>query len=432
MSNRLVISTERQERDARNLLGEIDEALSSDSAFSALAAGIPQVMLEPLRHSLSAERRELLESLKAYSETKEGKLDRALDRAGADIGEMLVAARLSRNWTQKELARRLFLPEQQVQRYEAEKYRSISLSSLMRVTRTLGVNLEANVVDRLDERWLPKTEMSRRELQNVLAHARKNGWLGPKSHTDEGGINYLRRAVAEHISDFGAPSLLRTGLNVHDISNEWLLLAWKAQVAKKAVALTSKQAVRFKLSDLSWLHELVRSSSLEGGPLIARDILLANGVAMIVEPAPVGMKVDGTAFLHNDLPVIGMTIRHDREDNFWFTLIHEVAHIILHYRTGLAAGFFDDIEDQALGDLEDQANLFASELLVPSEVWARSPARIAKSPEPIMALAKKLSISPAILFGKARKEREDYRLFSKHVGQGRVQRLFEEFISQNA
>lgn len=427
MVAQVVISNDRQEREARLLLDQISAALTSDAAFRALANGLPHVSLEPLRNSLRAEETELLASLDAYANAKNGDVEAMTTRAGRDVGEKLIAARLARNWTQKDLARRLFLPEQQVQRYEAERYQSINLGALQRVARTLGVVLEANVSDRIDERWLPKTEMSHKELQKVVTHARKHGWIGSRSKSDEASANHLRRAVAEHVADYGTPSLLRTGLNVYDLCNDWLLLSWKAQVAKKASTLAERPIGNFKLTDLGWLKQLVHASAKADGPRVAREILLNNGIALVVEPAPPGTNVDGAAFLHGDLPVVGMTLRHDREDNFWFTLLHELGHIILHHRTGLSAGFFDDVENQERDELEEQANEFAREALVPSEIWARSPARISKTPEPIEALARKLSISPSILFGKARQERKNYKIFAKNVGQGRVRRLFEEF-----
>ena len=99
------------------------------------------------------------------------------------------------------------------------------------------------------------------------------------------------------------------------------------------------------------------------------------------------MEVDGAAFLVDDGPVIGMTLRRDRLDNFWFTLLHEIAHVVLHYRTGLSAGFFDDdVTAKGVDELEEEANDFAGNLLLPDKVWTRSPARIARTAEPVESL----------------------------------------------
>src|SRR5262249_49231269 len=137
-----------------------------------------------------------------------------------------------------------------------------------------------------------------------------------------------------------------------------------------------------------------------------------------------GMNVDGAAFLVGDVPVIGVTLLRDTVDNFWFTLLHELAHIILHYRTGLATGFFDDFQSATVDELEDEANVFAANLLVPEEIWRRSPARISKTAGPIEALANQLGINPAIVFGRIRMERGDYTIFSNRIGQGSVRRQF--------
>ncbi len=139
------------------------------------------------------------------------------------------------------------------------------------------------------------------------------------------------------------------------------------------------------------------------------------------------MKIDGAAFLVDEIPVIGITLRLDTIDNFWFTLLHEVAHVILHYRTGLASGFFDEVGNQEIDELEAEANQFASSVLIPDELWKRSPARIAKTAEPIERLAKQIGIAPAIVFGRVRMERQNYKIFSDKIGRGRVRK---QFLSQ--
>jgi Zn-dependent peptidase ImmA (M78 family) len=60
-----------------------------------------------------------------------------------------------------------------------------------------------------------------------------------------------------------------------------------------------------------------------------------------------------------------MTLLRDAVDNFWFTLLHEIAHVVLHYRTGLSAGFFDDVTSTEVDELEGEANAFAGNLLIP-------------------------------------------------------------------
>jgi HTH-type transcriptional regulator/antitoxin HigA len=424
MPSASLITNERHEREVTVLIERINQALSSEQVLKSIVEGLPSEVIDGVRRSLTAERQELIGSLRAYQNAQRGDASELKSRAGNDLGALLVAARVAKGWKQKELARRLFLPEQQVQRYEAERYRSISLGNLIRVARTLGVRLTADISNPLEEPWLPSYEMSSAELQKVLKHARLHGWLDKADQSDESGISQLRRTVAEHVGEFGTPSLLRTGLNVKDHSNDWLLLAWKAQVTRIALKFLQANRIKYRPLDVSWLKDLVKLSSLDDGPIQAQALLGRQGIVLIIEPHIVGMKVDGAAFIIDEVPIIGMTIRIDAVDNFWFTLLHEVAHVILHYRTGLASGFFDDVDNPEIDELEAEANRFASNLLIPEELWKRSPARIAKTAEPIERFAKQLGIASAIVFGRVRKERNSYKIFSDKIGSGRIRKQF--------
>jgi HTH-type transcriptional regulator/antitoxin HigA len=107
--------------------------------------------------------------------------------------------------------------------------------------------------------------------------------------------------------------------------------------------------------------------------------------------------------------------------------MHEVGHAILHYQTGLRIGFFDDADNTAVDEIEQEANDFASNMLIPDEKWKRSPARIAKSASAIEKFASEIGIHPAIVFGRVQKERADYALFSNKIGRGLVrERLLQQ------
>jgi HTH-type transcriptional regulator/antitoxin HigA len=430
MPSTTIIANDRQARDTAAEIEQISNALSSEQVLKSIMEGLPRVVIDGIRRALVTERHELSSVLQAYHEAKHGRPESLLARAGADPGARLVVARVARGWSQKELARRLFLPEQQIQRYEAEAYRSISFGNLIRIARTLGVRITADLPNRLQEQWLPSYEMSQAEAQKILKHARAQGWLDRTEQSDENGLSQLKRTVAEHVGEYGTPSLLRTGLNVECHSSDWLLLTWKAQVTRRAVAVLRHAKTKYQAASVSWLKTLVSLSAEKDGPSRARSLLAERGIIVIAEHQIPGMNVDGAAFLVDDAPVIGLTLRHDRLDNFWFTILHELGHVILHYRTGLSSGFFDDIDTPSIDELEQEADEFASNLLIPEELWSRSPARIAKSAEPIERFAKQLGVAPAIVFGRLRMERNDYTLFSDKIGRGEVRRQLLSELSE--
>lgn len=115
--------------------------------------------------------------------------------------------------------------------------------------------------------------------------------------------------------------------------------------------------------------------------------------------------------------MIGLTLRHDRLDNFWFTLFHEVGHVLLHLGKD-EDRFFDDTESGDQSRLEDQANEFASQHLIPEWEWQRI--QYLKTAVEIKAEAKRLKISPAIIAGRLRRQANDYKIHRTLVGQGKV------------
>jgi len=136
--------------------------------------------------------------------------------------------------------------------------------------------------------------------------------------------------------------------------------------------------------------------------------------------------LDGAAlFLVDKGPIVAMTLRYDRLDNFWFVLMHEIAHLCLHFRSSSFEPFFDDL-DAGADNLETEADQFASEVLVPEEIWETSIARYARTRPAIESLARQLHVSPAVVAGKIRREANNYVILNEMVGLGDVRRQFPE------
>ena len=121
-----------------------------------------------------------------------------------------------------------------------------------------------------------------------------------------------------------------------------------------------------------------------------------------------------------------MTLRHDRLDNFWFTLLHELAHVALHFDSD-EGQFIDDLDVEAKNDPKEQeADKFAGETLIPTGVWKKSPASRLRSPEAATHLARELGIHPAIVAGRMRHHWKAFRLLNPLVGHREVRRQFPE------
>ncbi len=424
MPSKELVYNERQARELEAEISQISHALSSDQTLKSIIDGLPELAIEGIRRSLTTDRRELSKKLEAFRQAQAGNTEPIKQQAGNDLGDILIVARLAQNWKQKDLARKLGLQEQAVQRWESERYRNINLANFMKVARALSVEFSATFQSSELSKWMTPVDVNPSEIQKMLKHARAHGWLEEGESDEKDGTKRLIRYVSEHVAKYGTPSLLRAGLNVKGNPEDLALLSWKAQITRKAEQIIASEKPIYRPLELSWLKRLAKLSERDNGPLLAQALLKDHGVLLVIERNIPGMEVDGAAFLVDDIPVIGLTLRRDSLDNFWFTLMHEVAHVILHYRTGLAAGFFDDVENVEVDALEGEANKFAADLLVPEELWSRSPARIAKVAKPIENLAKQLGIAPAILFGRIRFERKNYSIFADKIGQGSVRNLF--------
>lgn len=126
-------------------------------------------------------------------------------------------------------------------------------------------------------------------------------------------------------------------------------------------------------------------------------------------------------------PVIGMTIRRDRLDSFWFTLIHELAHAWKHLPEKDVAITDESVEDERDDDAKEaEANRLARDAFIPRVSWKRSEAFLRPSVESIHALADKLHISPAVIAGRLRREKTGYRTFGRLIGSRQVRKLFPD------
>jgi HTH-type transcriptional regulator/antitoxin HigA len=150
---------------------------------------------------------------------------------------------------------------------------------------------------------------------------------------------------------------------------------------------------------------------------------------MVVVPHLPKTYLDGAALkLADGTPVVALTLRYDRVDNFWFCLLHELAHVGRHMENDGDMAFVDDLTLRDVTGGQDpkelQADEWAEEALVPRKIWETSVAREHPTPMAVISLANALQIHPAIVAGKIRHERRNYRLLSQFVGTGEVRRQF--------
>lgn len=221
-----------------------------------------------------------------------------------------------------------------------------------------------------------------------------------------------------------APALYRKNDNrrINANANPYALMAWRWQTLATATENLPSADYNADAMTPDFLRDVARLSARELGPLLAKNILAENGIALTVTPHLSETHLDGAVLtLPDGRPVIGLTLRYDRIDNFWFCLMHELAHIVLH----VGDEFMDDLKLPGGDRKEIDADELASEALIPSSAWEKSAVRERPNGMSVINLANELGVHPAVVAGRVRYARGNYRLLSHFVGNGQVRRLFD-------
>ena len=149
----------------------------------------------------------------------------------------------------------------------------------------------------------------------------------------------------------------------------------------------------------------MRALTLEPDPNVFLPRLTAlcqaAGIVLVVAPAPKGCPVSGlTRWLQPDKALVMLSLRYKSGDQFWFTLFHELAHILLHGKKML---FLEGLTDGQPSQEEDEANRWAGEFLIPRSAEKRL-ATLGQSEIAIRRFSQELGIAPGIVVGRLQKE----------------------------
>lgn len=106
----------------------------------------PRPGLDPRIHAamiegIDGELKDLRRQLRRYDNLKAGHTKTRKLRGLRELPEALIEARIARGWTQKDLAQKLGVAEQQVQRYEQDRYEKTSLGRLLKIAQALGASI---------------------------------------------------------------------------------------------------------------------------------------------------------------------------------------------------------------------------------------------------------------------------------------------------
>ena len=319
---------------------------------------------------------------------------------GATIKEQL----LDRGLSQKEFAVRMGM---------SEKHISKLINGEVQLTPDVAVRLEmvlgvpANFWNKLESTYREKLVKANaendmdadKELAKKIPYREmsKNGWVPETRDTTEKVI-YLRKYFEvvnlEIIKDMQLSKIACRRLAETEKSN-LALLAW-AQKAKLEARTIKTSLVDLKSLKKS-LPEIRSMTTMNPSDFCPKLIeLLSNcGIALVFLPHIGGSFLHGATFYDGNKIVVGLTVRGKDADKFWFSLFHELGHILL--------GHINQPNGTTEED-EDAADSFAKETLIPTEKFNTFTTQNDFSKAAICAFSQEEHILCGVVVGRLQKE----------------------------
>lgn len=234
----------------------------------------------------------------------------------------------------------------------------------------------------------------------------KNHWL-PEARNIEDKVVNLRKffevVQLQKLSNSSLlPSIACRRLSITEKA-DFALIAWSQRAKIEARTITTAPINISRLStQLPTVRSMTTKNPTEFCPELIR-VLAECGIALVFLPHIGGSFLHGATFYDKNKIVIGLTVRGKDADKFWFSLFHELGHIVLGHLNQECGTTEDD---------EDSANAFAREQLIPKDDFERFTKCGVFSKDALLSFAKSINIDPGIVVGRLQKE--GYINFSWH------------------
>jgi addiction module HigA family antidote len=216
-------------------------------------------------------------------------------------------------------------------------------------------------------------------------------------------------------------------------TREETIAAWVREVELVARELN---VVEFNeerlLSTIDELRQLTRKPADEIMDPIQR-ICAGAGVAVVLVPELRNTGISGCVrWLNDKKALIGLTLRYKTDDQLWFTLFHEIGHILLHRNKrsfvidNAAVDLSDHIVDPEMQQYEAEASRFAADTLIPPHALSAFIRKEAFTNDSIHDFAETVGVGPGIVVGRLQHE----GLLAPHQGQKLKQKLGSGFVDE--
>jgi HTH-type transcriptional regulator / antitoxin HigA len=314
----------------------------------------------------------------------------------------------ARGWAQKDLAEITGRPIQTINEIIRAKKQitpetALELAAAFGTSAEFWTRLETNYRLHLARKEVLEQNIARKSQLYSLAPVSeliKRGWIQATASTEE-----LEKTICNFFDIDSIDEQPRLTINFRcsqERDPESIAqLTWAKQVEKLAKQQSVASFHRDKLQ--AAIPTILEFAEKPEDVQFIPDLLLSLGVHFVIVPHLSKTYLDGAAFYLGRHPVVALTLRYDRIDSFWFTLMHELGHIV----AGHQGSYLDDLGNLAVNDEESEANQLAANWLIESisfqEFVAKHQPRFAR--KAIAQFAQTQKRHPGIIVGRLQNDR---------------------------
>lgn len=334
--------------------------------------------------------------------------------------ELLQETMRAANFTQETLADLLGRPQSVISEILNGK-RAISPEIAVEFETVFGLKLCAENLLNLQGKYLLQEARATWKKADIRLKAKlqeefpvlemeKRGWIPKLTDVDEkvkAVLAFARSSpnLDEIVPPFESPALARQSVTLGYLSpSSRSSRAWQFRVRELAEMTPVKtfNHTLFATEGLAAIRRLVRHPK---GVAEVPQALATYGVRFVIVEHLDKTKLNGAAMWldaeKQTSPVIALTLRYGKIDNFWFNLAHELQHIRHRHGFSINSESVDDFEDPSLREIEDEAERDGSEWLIPEarlrSFVERRMGRI--NDASVVAFAEIADVHPGVLVG---------------------------------
>lgn len=308
----------------------------------------------------------------------------------------------ARGWTEVEFAQILNRPPQVISeimndRKEITPETALEIGHALGTSAELWLNLQATYKLHQARQETDLTDVQRRaRLRDIvpIRELRNRGWI-----PDTDDLNVTEAAVCDLLGIGGLDEVPTITVAARRSNTDTRLTpeqtAWIARVSQVANRATVPE---FDPTALAGLAEALPSRLREPDEIRNLTGWLSDcGVKLVVELPLRSSKLDGAVVFSADGPVIGLSTRGNRFDGFVFTLLHEIAHLVLEHVTEGSVRVDEDYVGTPTEDaLETEANELAGSWIFPGGLEVSDPITTSK----ILEASRHHDVHPSLVIGR--------------------------------